>query len=181
MAINDACRTSGTRFIMTDTFGLFGSIFCDFGDEFEVSDVNGEEPMTSLLSSVSAEEKGLVTVYDEGRHGLEDGDYVTFTEVGGMVELNGCEPVPVTVTGPYTVRAHAQRRTRTRRVAPGMCVRSALHASLPPTAPLDCGSSPSATRAPSARTPTAGTYTRSSRRRRSRSSRSGSRSPTRSS
>ena len=98
MAINDACRTSGTRFIMTDTFGLFGSIFCDFGDEFEVSDVNGEEPMTSLLSSVSAEEKGLVTVYDEGRHGLEDGDYVTFTEVGGMVELNGCEPVPVTVT-----------------------------------------------------------------------------------
>ena len=37
---------------MTDTFGLFGSIFCDFGDEFEVSDVNGEDPMTSLLSSV---------------------------------------------------------------------------------------------------------------------------------
>lgn len=112
MAINDACRSSGTRFIMTDTFGLFGSIFCDFGDEFEVSDVNGEDPMTSLLSSVSAEEVGLVTVYDEGRHGLEDGDYVTFTEVGGMVELNGCEPVPIKVTGPYTVSAHKLERPR---------------------------------------------------------------------
>ena len=120
MAINDACRSSGTRFIMTDTFGLFGSIFCDFGDEFEVSDVNGEDPMTSLLSSVSAEEVGLVTVYDEGRHGLEDGDYVTFTEVGGMVELNGCEPVPIKVTGPYTVSAHTNSNAHVGRSAWGV-------------------------------------------------------------
>ena len=87
---------------MTDTFGLFGSIFCDFGDQFEVSDINGEDPMNSMLSSISSEEVALVTVYDEGRHGLEDGDYVTFSEVGGMTELNGCEPVPIKVTGPYT-------------------------------------------------------------------------------
>ena len=105
---------------MTDTFGLFGSIFCDFGDEFEVSDVNGEDPMTSLLSSVSAEEVGLVTVYDEGRNGLEDGDYVTFTEVGGTVELNGCEPVPIKVTGPYTVSAHAKSNAQWAIAAPGV-------------------------------------------------------------
>ena len=40
IAINEACRAAGGRFIMTDTFGLFGSIFCDFGDEFECADVN---------------------------------------------------------------------------------------------------------------------------------------------
>jgi ubiquitin-activating enzyme E1 len=39
---------------------------------------------------------------DENRHGLEDGDFVTFREVQGMVELNGCEPRKVAVKGPYT-------------------------------------------------------------------------------
>ena len=39
---------------------------------------------------------------DETRHGLEDGDFVTFTEVQGMTELNGCEPRKISVKGPYT-------------------------------------------------------------------------------
>lgn len=39
---------------------------------------------------------------DESRHGLEDGDFVTFTEVQGMTELNNCNPRKVTVKGPYT-------------------------------------------------------------------------------
>jgi len=43
-----------------------------------------------------------VTCLDETRHGLEDGDFVTFSEVQGMTELNGCEPRKVTVKGPYT-------------------------------------------------------------------------------
>lgn len=46
--------------------------------------------------------EGLVTCLDETRHGLEDGDFVTFTEVQGMTELNACEPRKVTVKGPYT-------------------------------------------------------------------------------
>lgn len=44
----------------------------------------------------------MVTCLDETRHGLEDGDFVTFSEVQGMEELNGCEPRKVTVKGPYT-------------------------------------------------------------------------------
>jgi ubiquitin-activating enzyme E1 len=43
-----------------------------------------------------------VTCLDEQRHGLEDGDHVTFSEVKGMTQLNGCEPRKVTVKGPYT-------------------------------------------------------------------------------
>ena len=39
---------------------------------------------------------------DETRHGLEDGDFVTFSEVQGMTELNGCEPLKISVKGPYT-------------------------------------------------------------------------------
>ena len=48
------------------------------------------------------DKEGVVTCLDETRHGLEDGDFVTFTEVQGMVELNACEPRKVTVKGPYT-------------------------------------------------------------------------------
>lgn len=33
---------------------------------------------------------------------MEDGDFVTFAEVKGMTELNGCEPRKITVKGPYT-------------------------------------------------------------------------------
>jgi ubiquitin-activating enzyme E1 len=43
-----------------------------------------------------------VTCLDETRHGLEDGDFVTFTEVQGMTGLNGCKPRKVSVKGPYT-------------------------------------------------------------------------------
>ena len=41
----------------------------------------------------------MVTCIDETRHGYEDGDYVTFSEVQGMTELNGCEPRKITVLG----------------------------------------------------------------------------------
>ena len=41
---------------------------------------------------------------EDTRHGLEDGDFVTFTEVQGMTELNDIEPRKVTVTGPFTFK-----------------------------------------------------------------------------
>lgn len=43
-----------------------------------------------------------MTCLEETRHGLEDGDWVTFTEVVGMPELNGISPRQVKVNGPYT-------------------------------------------------------------------------------
>lgn len=39
---------------------------------------------------------------DETRHGLEDGDFVTFTELEGLEKLNSAEPRKITVKGPYT-------------------------------------------------------------------------------
>jgi ubiquitin-activating enzyme E1 len=39
---NQFARQYGTKFILANTFGLMGSIFCDFGDEFVVTDQDGE-------------------------------------------------------------------------------------------------------------------------------------------
>jgi ubiquitin-activating enzyme E1 len=86
--------------VVADTFGLFGSIFCDFGENFTVLDPTGETPVNGIVAAI--DEDGLVSALDETRHGLEDGDFVTFTELVGLEALNSAEPRKVTVKGPYT-------------------------------------------------------------------------------
>ncbi|KAL8408823.1 hypothetical protein RB594_007303 [Gaeumannomyces avenae] len=99
-AIGDYCHSKGIYFVAADTFGLFGSLFCDFGKQFTVIDATGENPLNGMVNGI--DEEGVVTTPDDARHGLEDGDYVTFTEVQGMEQLNGCQPRKITVKGPYT-------------------------------------------------------------------------------
>ena len=99
-AIADYCHSKGIYVVVADTFGLFGSVFCDFGEKFTVIDPTGETPLNGIVAGI--DEEGLVSALDETRHGLEDGDYVTFSEVEGMEALNGAEPRKITVKGPYT-------------------------------------------------------------------------------
>ncbi|KYK59070.1 hypothetical protein DCS_00197 [Drechmeria coniospora] len=98
--IADYCHAKGIFVVVASTFGLFGSLFCDFGKKFTVIDPTGESPLSGIIAGI--DEEGLVSALDETRHGLEDGDYVTFSEVEGMEALNGCEPRKVSVKGPYT-------------------------------------------------------------------------------
>ncbi|KAF4509164.1 hypothetical protein G6O67_005455 [Ophiocordyceps sinensis] len=98
--IGDYCHSAGIYVVISNTFGLFGFIFCDFGDKMTVIDPTGETPLTGIVAGIN--EEGLVSALDETRHGLEDGDCVTFSEVEGMEGLNGCEPRRITVKGPYT-------------------------------------------------------------------------------
>ncbi|WVR07187.1 hypothetical protein IAU60_004228 [Kwoniella sp. DSM 27419] len=100
--INEFCRSKGIYFISADVRGLFGSVFNDFGKDFACVDPTGENPQTGIVASVDEDEEGIVTCLDETRHGLEDGDYVTFSEIQGMEALNGCEPRKITTKGPYT-------------------------------------------------------------------------------
>lgn len=44
-------------------------------------DTNGEAVLSVMVSAVSKDSDGIVTCLDEKRHGLEDGDHVTFHEV----------------------------------------------------------------------------------------------------
>ncbi|KAJ7468083.1 ubiquitin activating enzyme [Mycena latifolia] len=102
LEINTWTHENGVFFIVAETRGLFGSVFNDFGPKFTCVDPTGEQPLTGMIVSVAQDAEGLVTCLDETRHGLEDGDFVTFTEVEGMSGLNGCEPRKVSVKGPYT-------------------------------------------------------------------------------
>lgn len=100
LTISEYCHQNGIFIVIADIFGLFGSIFTDFGREFAIADPTGEVPVSGIVADVDSD--GLVSALDETRHGLEDGDFVTFTEVQGMEPLNDSEPRKITVKGPYT-------------------------------------------------------------------------------
>ncbi|NXS65513.1 UBA1 enzyme, partial [Pandion haliaetus] len=97
--VGDFCHSHGIKLVVADTRGLFGQLFCDFGDDMVVTDTNGEQPLSAMVSMVTKGCPGEVTCLDEARHGFETGDFVTFTEVEGMEELNSCGPVEIRVLG----------------------------------------------------------------------------------
>lgn len=102
LRIGEYCHNTGIKFIVVDTRGLIGQVFCDFGEKFRVNDTTGEQVISNMVAAITKDKEGVVTCIDETRHGYESGDYVTFSEVKGMEELNGCEPREIKVLGPYT-------------------------------------------------------------------------------
>lgn len=85
------CRDA-IRFISVETHGFFGRIFCDFGDNFEVLDEDGENPLRTLVKSVDEvdRENDLLEVncLDGERHDVSKGDIIEFfSNEGKMLSL----------------------------------------------------------------------------------------------
>ncbi|KAM4798221.1 ubiquitin-like modifier-activating enzyme 1 isoform X3 [Urocitellus parryii] len=102
LQVGEVCHSRGIKLVVADTRGLFGQLFCDFGEEMILTDSNGEQPLSAMVSMVTKDSPGVVTCLDEARHGFESGDFVSFTEVQGMSELNDIHPIEIKVLGPYT-------------------------------------------------------------------------------
>lgn len=66
--MGDYCHKNQIKFVIANTKGLFGyivflyhikyieyfrQIFCDFGDNFQVSDIDGEKPQTHIVTNIS--------------------------------------------------------------------------------------------------------------------------------
>uniref|UniRef100_A0A0E0APM4 E1 ubiquitin-activating enzyme n=1 Tax=Oryza glumipatula TaxID=40148 RepID=A0A0E0APM4_9ORYZ len=89
-------------FIKAEVCGLFGTVFCDFGPEFTVLDVDGEDPHTGIIASISNDNPVLVSCVDDERLEFQDGDFVVFSEVHGMAELNDGKPRKVKNARPFS-------------------------------------------------------------------------------
>lgn len=89
-------------FIKSEVRGLFGSVFCDFGPEFTVLDVDGEDPHTGIVASISNDNPAMIACVDDERLEFQDGDLVVFTEVHGMTELNDGKPRKIKNARPYS-------------------------------------------------------------------------------
>lgn len=101
--VNEFCHSQRPpiRFIGCDAYGICVRVFCDFGDEFEVSDPTGEEPKEIFIQSITQDNPGVVTCMDNQPHGLQTGQTVVFREVNGMEEINGTAR-QVSVLSPYS-------------------------------------------------------------------------------
>ncbi|KAI7807986.1 ubiquitin-like modifier-activating enzyme 1 [Triplophysa rosa] len=96
------CSANNIKFIVADTRGLCGQLFCDFGDSFEVRDTDGDAPVSAMISHISKENPGIVTCTDEDSYEFTDGMFVTFSGIQGMAELNGCEPIEIKLRDKYS-------------------------------------------------------------------------------
>jgi len=91
LKFNDLCRQFGVKFIAANIHGVFGSVFVDLGEQFVINDINGEQPKEGIISVISKnteENKTLITVHEDSRHGMETGCMVKFEEIEGMSQLN---------------------------------------------------------------------------------------------
>uniref|UniRef100_A0A8C1W126 E1 ubiquitin-activating enzyme n=1 Tax=Cyprinus carpio TaxID=7962 RepID=A0A8C1W126_CYPCA len=89
------CHSNNIKFIVADTRGLCGQLFCDFGESFEVRDTNGETPVSAMIAHISKDNPGIVTCTDEESHEFTDGMFVNFSEIQGMTELNSYGPIEI--------------------------------------------------------------------------------------
>ncbi|GBG84988.1 hypothetical protein CBR_g39452 [Chara braunii] len=102
VSINQLCRQHGVKFVAAETKGVFSYVFNDMGEGLEVLDPTGEPPPSHLIASVTQDYPATVTVVEEQRLGLVDGDMVVFSGVKGMDQLNDNQPRVVKVTGSHS-------------------------------------------------------------------------------
>ncbi|KAI5619526.1 ubiquitin-like modifier-activating enzyme 1 [Silurus asotus] len=90
------CHSNNIKFILADTKGLCGQLFCDFGENFLVKDIDGEPPKVSMIAHVSKGNPGIVTCTDD-QDPFSNGMHVVISGVEGMTELNSYGPIEIEV------------------------------------------------------------------------------------
>ncbi|XP_044881033.1 ubiquitin-like modifier-activating enzyme 7 isoform X2 [Mauremys mutica] len=105
LRISDICHARSIRFVLADTKGLAGQLFCDFGENFVVDEPSEADPVCAYVQHILQGTPGVVTCRDgQGHgHGFADGDFVTFSDVEGMSQLNGCKPRAIHVLDEFTL------------------------------------------------------------------------------
>ena len=96
LAIESYCRENNIGFIFTCALGLSGFIFVDYND-FITFDETGEENKKFSVVSISKDTSGVVTVDESQDFSLNNGDYVIFKQVEGMIEVNDSPPRPIRI------------------------------------------------------------------------------------
>ncbi|KAK7233754.1 ubiquitin activating enzyme [Aureococcus anophagefferens] len=103
-----ACRQAGACFVAAECRGVCCALFCDFGDAWAVTDVDGKRRAACLVASVTQSQPALVTVTDEQRHGMNEGDVVQIASCVGAED--GSTSTPSRACPRRRRRAAATRR-----------------------------------------------------------------------
>ena len=101
---NEFCRDRNIGYISTQIFGPWGYAFVDYGNEFSVFDIDGEETKSFIVANITQANPAIVTVHEDKRHKFQDGDFVQFREVQGMEELNALGPILIDVIDGFSFK-----------------------------------------------------------------------------
>ncbi|ETV65918.1 hypothetical protein, variant [Aphanomyces astaci] len=101
---------SSVVYVLDNNLGAFGYAFTDFGPAFLTHDATGENPITRIITDISSDDDGLVSLLgpdDDGKmHELPDSDHdgwIDISEVEGMVNLD--DPTQnINTMGPYRIK-----------------------------------------------------------------------------
>ncbi|KAH7820121.1 putative Ubiquitin-like modifier-activating enzyme 1 A (Uba1A) [Monocercomonoides exilis] len=93
--ISAICRKHEIKFMIADISGLFSRIFIDVGSEHNVTDQTGERVKMVAIEGVSNTNPAVVSVVDGEIHDFSDEDFVQFSLVEGMTEINDLPPAKV--------------------------------------------------------------------------------------
>ncbi|VDP91337.1 unnamed protein product [Echinostoma caproni] len=96
----EVCHRSKVKLVIANTAGLFGRLFCDCGENYLVTDPDGEESISVLVEHIEKSPRGLVKHVQSPDRLFSDSCYVTFHGIVGMTELNECAPRKITVQSP---------------------------------------------------------------------------------
>ncbi|CAI2378865.1 unnamed protein product [Moneuplotes crassus] len=102
--LNEDLRAQDKGFILSQTFGVYGYTFVDYGDNFMIRDETGEDTKSFIVTSISNEAEAICTVHDDKRHTFHDDTYIQFSEVQGMTEINNTEPIAISVIDGYSFK-----------------------------------------------------------------------------
>jgi hypothetical protein len=101
---NEFCRSKNIGFILSLGYGPSGIAFVDYGNEFLVNDADGEETKPFIVVNITQANPAIVTVHEDKRHKFQDGDYVQFKEIQGMIEINSLPPTEIEVIDGFSFK-----------------------------------------------------------------------------
>ena len=102
--MNEFCRKKNIGFILSATYGPSGFTFVDYGNDFVISDPDGEDTKSFIVVSAEQTNPCIVTVHEDKRHKFQNGDFVHFREVQGMTQLNTLKPTEIEVIDGFSFR-----------------------------------------------------------------------------
>jgi ubiquitin-activating enzyme E1 len=68
IAVDEFCRAKNIGFILASTYGAAGFTFVDYGNEFMVTDQDGEETKAFIVVNITQSNPAIVTVHEDKRH-----------------------------------------------------------------------------------------------------------------
>ena len=101
---DEFCRSKSIGFLFSTLYGAAGFAFSDFGNDFIITDADGEETKSFIVVNATQANPVIITVHEDKRHKFQDGDFIQFREVEGMTELNALPPTEIEVIDGYSFK-----------------------------------------------------------------------------